>query len=63
MEKAFKNIGYELITDESEESRKSKLEEMETKRFKELKTKLIGAVILTLPVFILSMFFPNALPA
>ncbi|MCF8302404.1 MAG: heavy metal translocating P-type ATPase [Bacteroidales bacterium] len=63
MEKAVKDIGYELITDGTEESRKNKLEELETKRFKELKTKLIGAVILTLPVFILSMFFPHALPA
>ena len=52
--KAVESIGYGLIIEE--EDLNEKLADIEQKHFKELKNKLLVAVIFSVPVFILSMF-------
>ncbi len=54
LKKTIKAIGYELFIEELSLAEK---EEKEHKRFYELKKKLIIAIVFTLPVFIISMFF------
>ena len=54
LKKITKSIGYELFIEELSLAEK---EEKEHKRFYELKKKLIIAIVFTLPVFIISMFF------
>ncbi len=50
-----KSIGYDLLIEE--ENKSQKLEEIERLRFEILKRKLLIALIFSLPVFIISMFF------
>lgn len=52
--KAVESIGYGLIIDE--DNLNEKLADIEQKHFKELKKKLLIAVIFSVPVFVLSMF-------
>jgi P-type Cu2+ transporter len=52
--KAVESIGYGLIIEEDDLN--EKLADIEQKHFKELKKKLLVAVIFSVPVFILSMF-------
>ena len=52
--KAVESIGYGLIIEEDDLS--EKLADIEQKHFKELKKKLLVAVIFSIPVFVLSMF-------
>ncbi len=55
--KAAKGIGYEVVTQPDESPG------MEyAGRLKRLRIKLLGALLLTLPVFVLSMFFKGYLP-
>lgn len=54
MQEAIKKIGYELII-QKEEPEKI-VQEKEKKRFISLRKKLILAIFLTLPVFVVSMF-------
>lgn len=56
LRKAVTGIGYDIIIDETEEKEET-LKKLEEKRFRELKQKVIVAIILSVPVFILSMFF------
>jgi Cu2+-exporting ATPase len=59
---ALQNIGYDLMIDESDES-KDELESLHNKRLKALRYKTIGAVSLSIPLIIIGMFFmtiPNA---
>ena len=58
---AVVGIGYDIVIDETEEKEET-LRDLEHKRFAELKIKVIVAFILSLPVFILSMFFMHAFP-
>jgi len=53
-----RKIGYDLMLDE--EDRQDKLESMERNRFKKLRLKLGFAVLFSLPVFILSMWFHHS---
>lgn len=53
---ALQAIGYDLMIDESEEAKES-LEELQRATFAQLKRKTIGAVILSIPVVIIGMFF------
>ncbi len=49
-------IGYELVIDESEAA-KDQLEELQRAHFKTLQFKMAGSVILSIPVFVIAMFF------
>ncbi len=56
LQKAVQEAGYDLlITEESEQQ--ETLEALQEKHFKALKTKTIWAVLLSLPVVIIGMFF------
>ncbi len=52
-------IGYHLIGGDDTE-RQDNAEKLEQSRLKTLRKKLIVAILLSVPVFILSMFFPDA---
>ena len=56
LKKAVVDIGYDIIIDETEEKEET-LKDLEEKRFKELKLKVIVSFALSIPIFILSMFF------
>jgi Cu2+-exporting ATPase len=55
---AMQSIGYDLMIDESEEA-KDALEELHRKNFKTLKNKTIGAILLSVPIVAIGMFFMN----
>lgn len=55
---SMQGIGYDLMIDESEEV-KDELEELYLKQFSTLKKRAIGAVILSLPLVMIGMFFMN----
>ena len=53
---ALQYAGYDLLTDESENAAKN-LDEIHKKNYSKLKSKVIWAAILSLPVAIIGMFF------
>ncbi len=53
---ALQTIGYDLMIDESQEAKQA-LEDLHAKKFKALKNKTIGAVLLSIPLVIIGMFF------
>ncbi|MEX6690717.1 heavy metal translocating P-type ATPase [Danxiaibacter flavus] len=55
---AIQSIGYDLVIEESADAVKE-LETLQQKSFSTLKKKTIGAIALTLPVVVISMFFMN----
>ena len=55
---ALQNVGYDLMIDESEEA-KDALEDLHASRFKSLKNKTIGAIVLSFPLVTIGMFFMN----
>src|SRR5690606_19984498 len=56
LQKAVQNAGYDLLL-EDESKQQETLEAIHEKNFNRLKTKTIWAVILSLPVVIIGMFF------
>lgn len=56
MKAALQSIGYDLAIDESEEARES-LEELQKEKTKALTRRTVGAVILSVPVVTIGMFF------
>jgi len=56
LRKAVQGVGYDLLI-EDESKQQESLEAIHEKKFKELKNKTIWAVILSLPVVIIGMFF------
>ena len=56
MQKALQDIGYDLFL-EDESSQQETLEAIHAKKYKKLKNKTIWAIILTLPVVVIGMFF------
>lgn len=56
LRKAVQGVGYDLLI-EDEAKQQESLEAIHEKKFKELKNKTIWAVILSLPVVIIGMFF------
>lgn len=54
-------IGYTILTGEAKETEKA-FEEIEEKRLKTLKTKLMFSAIFSIPVFIMAMFFMGQIP-
>lgn len=57
---ALEEIGYGLIISDREVS--ESVEEEQGKKFAEIKKQTLGAAILTLPVFVLGMFFMEWIP-
>jgi Cu2+-exporting ATPase len=55
---ALQEVGYDLMIDESEEA-KDALEDLHAKNFTSLRYKTYGAIILSVPLFIIGMFFMN----
>ncbi|MDQ2862665.1 MAG: HAD-IC family P-type ATPase, partial [Bacteroidota bacterium] len=55
---ALQSIGYDLMIDESEEARDA-LVDLDKKKFQTLKNKTIGAIVLSIPVVAIGMFFMN----
>jgi Cu2+-exporting ATPase len=53
---ALQGIGYDLVIDESEDAKEA-LDNLQQKQYKTLKAKTIAAVILSIPVVIIGMFF------
>ncbi len=58
LREAITSIGYDLITDESENAREE-LENLQQRRHKSLKNRTIWAIFLALPLVVISMFFMN----
>jgi Cu2+-exporting ATPase len=56
LQKAVQGAGYDLLIEE-ESTQQDTLEDIHEKKFKTLKSKTIWAVILSLPVFFIGMFF------
>ena len=56
LRKAVQGVGYDLLI-EDESKQQESLEAIHEKNFKELKNKTVWAVILSLPVVIIGMFF------
>ncbi|MCL1937766.1 MAG: heavy metal translocating P-type ATPase [Candidatus Azobacteroides sp.] len=57
LQKAVQEAGYDLFIDETEEDFSEALNEIRTKEFNQLKFKVITAIILSLPVVVVGMFF------
>ena len=55
---ALQSIGYDLMIDETEDSRDA-LEEIHRKKFESLKKRTIGSIALSLPLMAIGMFFMN----
>ncbi len=58
LQKAVQGIGYDLLI-EDETKQQETLEAIHDKNFKQLKTKTIWAVVLSLPVVVIGMLFMN----
>lgn len=56
MQKALQSVGYDLFL-EDENTQQETLEALHEKKYKKLKNKTIWAVILSLPVVVIGMFF------
>ena len=55
---ALQNVGYDLMIDESEEGKEA-LEDLHLKKFHSLKIKTYSAIISSVPLVIIGMFFMN----
>jgi len=58
LKKAVQSVGYDLLV-EDETSRQETLEALHVEKFQELKRKTLWAVLLSLPVTVIGMFFMN----
>lgn len=56
LQTALRSIGYDLMIDETESARDT-LEELHSKKFRRLKLRTLGAILLSLPVVVIGMFF------
>jgi Cu2+-exporting ATPase len=55
---AVRSVGYDLLIGQNENKTES-LEEIHRKKYRQLKWRMIGAALLSLPVVIIGMFFMN----
>jgi len=56
LQKAVRSVGYDLLVEE-ESTQQETLESIQTEKFKKLKTKTLWAILLSLPVVVIGMFF------
>lgn len=54
LQEAVRAAGYDLLIDEEDENR---VEDIQQKEFRVLKRNTLGAILLSLPVFVIGMFF------
>ena len=57
---AIRSIGYDLIIDAEDPAEVQR--ELQRKHFREIKERTVGSAVLTLPVFVLGMFFMDWVP-
>jgi P-type Cu2+ transporter len=62
LKEAVTSVGYDLIIDESENA-KEELENLQQKRYKLMKNRTIWAIVLAIPLLLISMVFMNILYA
>lgn len=55
---ALQAVGYDLMIDESEDAKET-LEELHQEKYRQLRNKTIGSIILSIPVVIIGMFLMN----
>lgn len=55
LQRIVRNAGYDLVIEEEDET--DKAETIQREEYKKLRRKTIGAIVLSLPVFIIGMFF------
>jgi len=58
LRKTVKSIGYDLLIEETKNS-SDVIEDINRKKFRQLKFRTIGAVILSIPIVIIGMFLMN----
>jgi len=56
LQKAVQSVGYDLLIEDDNNSQQETLEAIHEKRFKSLKNKTIGAIVLSIPVVLIGMF-------
>lgn len=56
LKKAVQSIGYDLMIDESRQEGET-IEEIHRQKFKQLQKRTLGAIVLSLPVVVIGMFF------
>ncbi|HHG84206.1 MAG TPA: metal-transporting ATPase, partial [Bacteroidetes bacterium] len=61
LRKAAQEIGYDVISGDAT-AQNAKLDDLESLRLRSLKLKLLVAVIFSLPIFIMAMFFMGKIP-
>lgn len=59
LQKAVQSIGYDLLI-EDESKQQDSLEALHKEKFNDLKTKTIWSIILSIPVFMIGMFFMSS---
>lgn len=60
LQNALRSVGYDLIVDTEDPLEKQ--QELQQQHYQDVKRRTIGAALLTLPVFILGMFFMDWVP-
>jgi Cu2+-exporting ATPase len=58
MKEAVQSIGYNLVIGEQDDT-KDELEELHQQRFRQLRIKTIGSILLSVPLVLIGMFFMN----
>ncbi|HHT02739.1 MAG TPA: copper-translocating P-type ATPase [Bacteroidales bacterium] len=56
LQKSVQSVGYDLLINETG-NKNQQVEDINTKRFNDIKKRTIGAVILAIPIFLIGMFF------
>jgi len=56
LQSAMRSIGYDLMIDESESAHET-LEDLQQQKFRKLKWRTFGAILLSIPVVVIGMFF------
>jgi Cu2+-exporting ATPase len=58
MKEAVESIGYNLVIGDQEDT-KDELEELHQERFRQLRNRTIGSILLSVPLVLIGMFFMN----
>src|SRR5690606_13864531 len=58
LQKAVQDVGYDLLL-EDESTQQEALDSLHEKKYKKLKSKTVWAIVLSLPVVVIGMFFMN----